>query len=88
MQPSGPGPPPRIGNRWVGKLLTRRRTRQNNLAVALILLMILGAELLEAQSAGAGRAGPGALPREREIALARSAAPRVVSRDATIMVLT
>jgi hypothetical protein len=40
-------------------------------------------------TAGAGRAGPRALlPREREIALARSAAPPAVSREATVMVLT
>jgi hypothetical protein len=56
---------------------------------ALVLATSLAAEILEAQSAGAGRAGPRVLlPREREIALARSAAPPAVSRDATVMVLT
>ena len=44
---------------------------------------------LAAQSAGAGRTGPRTLlSRDREIALARSAAPAAVSRDATVMVLT
>ena len=56
---------------------------------ALVLAASLAAEILEAQSAGAGRAGPRVLlPREREIALARSAAPPAVSRDATVMLLT
>lgn len=56
---------------------------------ALILAVTLGVQLGEAQSAGAGRTGPRTLlPREREIALARSAAPSAVTRDATIMVLT
>ncbi len=42
-----------------------------------------------AQSVGEGRAGPRPLlPRDREVALARSAAPAEVSRDATVMVLT
>ncbi len=42
-----------------------------------------------AQEAAAGRAGRRRLlPRDRELALARSAAPPAVSRDATIMVLT
>jgi hypothetical protein len=42
-----------------------------------------------AQSAAAGRTGPRImLPRDREIALARSAAPAGVSREATVMVLT
>jgi hypothetical protein len=54
-----------------------------------LILATLGVCHLEAQSAGAGRAGPRALlPREREIALARSAAPPAVSRDATVMVFT
>lgn len=56
---------------------------------ALILLATLAVPHLDAQSASAGRAGPRALlPREREIALARSAAPPAVSRGATVMVLT
>jgi hypothetical protein len=55
----------------------------------LMLVATLAADALEAQSAGAGRAGPRVLlPRDREIALARSAAPSAVSRDATVMVLT
>ncbi len=42
-----------------------------------------------AQGAAAGRAGPRIeLPREREIKLARSAAPDAVSKDATVMVFT
>jgi hypothetical protein len=61
---------------------------RGDLAV-LMLVATLAAEILEAQSAGAGRAGPRPLlPRDREIALARSAAPSAVSRDATVMVLT
>jgi len=44
---------------------------------------------LAAQGAAAGRTGPRImLPREREIALARSAAPPAVSDDATVMILT
>jgi hypothetical protein len=44
---------------------------------------------LAAQSAAAGRTGPRImLPRDREITLARSAAPPEVSRAATVMVLT
>ena len=59
-----------------------------NILSALILAVITGTEVA-AQSAGAGRAGPRALlARDREIALARSAAPPAVSRDATVMVLT
>jgi hypothetical protein len=61
---------------------------RGNLTV-LILVTTLAADTTGAQSAGAGRAGPRALlPRDREIALARSAAPASVSRDATVMVLT
>lgn len=55
----------------------------------LILVLAAGSEVASAQGAGAGRAGPRPLlPREREVALARSAAPPAVSRDATVMVLT
>jgi hypothetical protein len=55
----------------------------------LILWLIVVGGQAAAQSAGAGRAGPRELlPREREIALARTAAPGAVSRDATVMVLT
>jgi hypothetical protein len=55
----------------------------------LMLVATLAADVLEAQSVGAGRAGPRVLlPRDREVALARSAAPSAVSRDATVMVLT
>ena len=44
---------------------------------------------LAAQSTTAGRTGPRImLPRDREIALARSAAPPEVTRDATVMVFT
>jgi hypothetical protein len=57
--------------------------------LAALMLVASLADILEAQSAGAGRAGPRALlPRDREIALARTAAPSAVSRDATVMVLT
>jgi hypothetical protein len=56
---------------------------------AVVVLLALGAAPLLAQAATAGRAGPRImLPRDREIALARSAAPADVSRDATVMVLT
>jgi hypothetical protein len=52
-------------------------------------LLALSASSLLAQAAAAGRTGPRVmLPRDREIALARSAAPPGVSRDATVMVLT
>jgi hypothetical protein len=57
--------------------------------LAALMLVASLADILEAQSAGAGRAGPRTLlPRDREIALARTAAPAAVSRDATVMVLT
>jgi hypothetical protein len=57
--------------------------------LAALMLVASLTEILEAQSAGAGRAGPRALlPRAREIALARTAAPSAVSRDASVMVLT
>jgi hypothetical protein len=56
---------------------------------AAITLLVLPATPLLAQAADAGRTGPRImLPRDREIALARSAAPANVSRDATVMVLT
>jgi hypothetical protein len=55
----------------------------------LILFATLGGGQAMAQSVAAGRTGPRTLlPREREIALARSAAPPAVSREATVMVLT
>lgn len=54
-----------------------------------ILVVILSTVPAQAQSEDAGRAGPRPLlPREREIALARSAAPPAVSASATVMVLT
>jgi hypothetical protein len=57
--------------------------------LAALMLVASLADILEAQSAGAGRAGPRTLLlRDREIALARTAAPAAVSRDATVMVLT
>ncbi|MGH7676441.1 MAG: hypothetical protein ACREMV_14315, partial [Gemmatimonadales bacterium] len=44
---------------------------------------------VHAQSAGGGHSGPRALlPRDREIALARSAAPAAVADSATVFVLT
>lgn len=59
-----------------------------SVVTGLILLAVLDAGVVQGQSAGAGRAGPrDLLPREREIALARSAAPPAVSREATVMVL-
>jgi hypothetical protein len=49
----------------------------------------VGGGQVMAQSVAAGRTGPRTLlPREREIALARTAAPAAVSQDATVMVLT
>jgi hypothetical protein len=58
-------------------------------AFTLIMLLALAGGQAAAQSAGTGRAGPRTLlPREREIALARTAAPAAISRDATVMVLT
>jgi hypothetical protein len=57
-------------------------------AAALILLLVTSMEL-SAQSAGAGKSGPRALlPRDQEIALARSAAPPGVSDSARILILT
>jgi hypothetical protein len=54
----------------------------------LILMATVGGPAT-AQSVAAGRTGPRPLlPREREIALARTAAPAEVSRDATVMVFT
>lgn len=55
----------------------------------ILIAATVGPGHLAAQSTGAGRTGPRSLlPRDREIALARSAAPTDVSRDATVMVLT
>lgn len=55
----------------------------------LILMATVGGGQAVAQSVAAGRTGPRTLLlREREIALARTAAPPAVSRDATVMVLT
>jgi hypothetical protein len=55
----------------------------------LILMATVGGGQVMAQSVAAGRTGPRTLlPREREIALARTAAPAAVSQDATVMVLT
>ncbi len=55
----------------------------------LILMATVAAGQAAAQSVAAGRTGPRPLlPREREVALARSAAPAEVSRDATVMVFT
>jgi hypothetical protein len=54
-----------------------------------VALLCLPAAHLHAQAASAGRTGARImLPRDREIALARSAAPADVSREATVMVLT
>jgi hypothetical protein len=54
-----------------------------------LVLTLAGALPLAAQGAAAGRTGPRImLPREREIALARSAAPPEVSGEATVMILT
>ena len=55
----------------------------------ILLLVAVNTFPLAAQSAAAGRTGPRImLPRDREIALARSAAPADVSKDASVMVLT
>jgi hypothetical protein len=55
---------------------------------ALILLFTISIEL-SAQAAGAGKSGPRTLlPRDQEIALARSAAPAAVSDSARVLVLT
>jgi hypothetical protein len=55
----------------------------------ILILMVASGGPAMAQGVGAGRAGPRTLlPRDREIALARSAAPAEVSHDATVMVLT
>jgi len=57
---------------------------------SLILLLLAGLPTLAlAQRATAGRPGPRPLmPRDREIALARSAAPAEVSGKATVLILT
>src|SRR5262245_50858578 len=53
------------------------------------ILVLLPVSSASAQSAVSGRPGPRAiLPRGQEIALARSAAPAEVSRNATILALT
>jgi hypothetical protein len=50
-------------------------------------MALVVASQVDAQSVESGRAGPrGVLPREREIALARSAAPAAVSDDARVLV--
>ncbi len=55
----------------------------------ILILMATVAAPAAPQSVAAGRTGARPLlPREREIALARSAAPAEVSRDATVMVFT
>ena len=55
----------------------------------LILMATVGGGPATAQSVAAGKTGPRPLlPREREIVLARTAAPAEVSRDATVMVFT
>ena len=55
----------------------------------LILMATVAGGQATAQSVAAGRTGPRSLlPRERVIALARTAAPAEVSRDATVMVFT
>ena len=55
----------------------------------ILILMATVSGPATGQSVAAGRTGPRPLlPREREIALARSAAPAEVSRDATVMVFT
>lgn len=54
-----------------------------------MLLVVLATGALEGQAAGSGRSGRRALmPREQEIALARSAAPPSVSDSARVLVLT
>ena len=54
-----------------------------------VAFLCLPAAYLHPQAAAAGRTGPRImLPRDREVALARSAAPADVSREATVMVLT
>ena len=54
-----------------------------------VLMLLVSVAPAAAQGAAAGRAGPRTLlPREREIALARSAAPAAVSGQATVLVLT
>jgi len=57
-------------------------------AAVLILLLATSMEL-SAQAAGAGKSGPRALlPRDQEIALARSAAAPGVSDSARVLILT
>src|SRR5687767_3391386 len=81
MQPCGPAVP----LRRVPHLETPMSAR----CWPALVLTLAVAVPLAAQSAAAGRTGPRImLPRDREITLARSAAPPEVSRDATVMVLT
>jgi hypothetical protein len=57
--------------------------------ILILMVVVVGGGPATAQSVAAGRTGPRPLiPREREIALARTAAPAEVSRDATVMVFT
>lgn len=54
-----------------------------------LMLMVTGTVALQGQAAGSGRSGKRALmPRDQEIALARSAAPPSVSDSAKVLVLT
>ena len=56
---------------------------------ALLSFLLMTPALLPAQARGAGKSGPRALlPRDREIALARSAGPGSVTRGARVYVLT
>jgi len=57
--------------------------------LASLFILMLAAAQVAAQSASAGRAGRRALlPRQHEIALARSAAPRAVTDSATVYAFT
>jgi hypothetical protein len=57
--------------------------------VCFLVLELMAGDHLVAQSRGAGKSGPRALlPRDQEIALARSAGPASVTRGARVYVLT
>lgn len=86
MQPSGEMRPPISYDPFEARFEEETVIR---VIVAAMLVLTAAATGLAAQAAGAGQSGRRALlPREREIALARSAAPPSVSADARVLVLT
>ncbi len=68
---------------------TTRRRESTRAFAAFAVAVLLGSSPIAAQSKHAGQSGPRTLlPRAEEVALARSAAPAAVSKDATVWVFT